>query len=489
MPISKTFATWLIAMSLLLSTSPLFAQDSTQKSANEPPNIIYIMTDDHATQMMSAYDDSRAETPNLDRIGQEGIRFRNSFCTNALCAPARAVLLTGKYSHKNGQLMNGPKFDGSQQTFPKMLQRAGYQTAVVGKWHLGSAPTGFDYWNVLPGQGVYRNPVLIEMGESKRHQGYVTDIITDLAMDWLRNRDQQKPFALLYHHKAPHAQFVPALKHESLFTEADVPFPATYHDDYSKRAAPVQKATNRLVPDFIKKWTAWGQRFRKESPGDLQGDELRNWMYQQYVKDYKRIMVSVDENVGRLLDFLDETGLTENTIVIYTSDNGMFVGDHYMYDKRFVYEEALRVPLVIRYPKGIIAGSVTDAFSLNVDYAPTILDFAGVPIPSDMQGRSLRPILEGKTPSDWRRSFYYHYYERPGSHNVARHYAVRTERYKLIHYYSNDWGGEPAWELVDLQNDPHEYQNIYNSPEHQAVVADLKAELNQLREELEVPAE
>lgn len=462
---------------------------SSAPQAPSRPNFVYIMTDDHATQMMSAYGSTRASTPNLDRIAEAGILFRNSFCTNSLCAPSRAVLLTGKYSHINGQRSNRDTFDGGQPTFPKMLQEAGYQTAVVGKWHLKSEPTGFDYWNVLPGQGRYRDPILIEMGERKEHQGYVTDIITDLAMDWIRERDPEKPFLLLYHHKAPHAEWIPDAKHESLFEDEQIAQPETFNDDYSGRAAPVQMATNRLVPDLLSRWRTWGASRAKEDPGDLQGDELRQWMYQQYIKDYKRVMVSVDENVGRMLDFLDEQGLSGNTMVIYTSDNGKFLGDHFMFDKRLMYEEPLRIPLVIRYPPAIAAGSQTSAFSLNVDYAPTILDYAGVAIPEDMQGRSLRPILEGGQPEDWRQSIYYHYFEPPRGHNVALHYGVRTDRYKLIHYYGSGYGGEPTWELLDLEKDPKEYQNVYEDPAYAEVVSELKTELSRLREQLKVPQE
>ncbi len=457
-------------------------------AAAERPNIVYIMTDDHAAQMMSAYGSTRASTPNLDRIAREGILFRNSFNTNSLCAPSRATLLTGKYSHKHGQRGNRERFDGSQPTFPKMLQQAGYQTAMVGKWHLKSPPTGFDYWNVLPGQGVYDNPILIEMGEEKQHQGYVTDIITDLAMDWVRGRDPDKPFLLLYHHKAPHAQWVPSAEHDRLFEGETISLPATYGDDSSARATPVQQATNRLVPDLLGRWRTWGAELRKEDPGELEGDALKDWMYQQYVKDYMRVMVSVDENVGRFLDFLDAEGLAENTMVIYTSDNGMFIGDHSMFDKRLMDEESLRIPLVIRYPGVIAAGSETDAFSLNVDYAPTILDFAEVPIPGDMQGRSLRPIVEGRLPDDWRQSFYYHYYEAQEFQyqGVSAHYGIRTDRYKLIRYYTAGKEDQAAWELLDLEVDPKEYRNLYTDPDYQEIATELRSRLRLLRRELEV---
>ena len=450
------------------------------------PNIIYIMTDDHATQMMSAYGSTRASTPNLDRIAREGILFRNAFCTNALCAPSRATLLTGLYGHKNGQLSNRETFDGSQTTFPKLLQQAGYQTALVGKWHLRSEPTGFDYWNILPGQGDYRNPVLIEMGEHKSHRGYVTDIITDVALEWIRNRDPERPFALLYHHKAPHARWVPSVEHERLFEDEEIATPETFNDDYSRRAEPIRQTTNRLVPGLLQRYRIWGPKFGKIVPDNLEGEAKRSWMYQAYIKDYKRVMVSVDENVGRLLDFLDQEGLSQDTMIIYTSDNGKFGGDHFMFDKRLMYEEPLRIPLAVRYPRGIQPGREMEAFALNLDYAPTILDYAGVDIPPQMQGRSLRPVLEGRTPSDWRDMIYYQYHEAPGSHNVATHYGIRTDRYKLIHY-SDDYGGPEAWELIDLESDPLEYVNFYDDPAYATTVRGLKEQLQQLRGQFDVP--
>lgn len=452
------------------------------------PNIVYIMTDDHATQMMSAYDNLRAATPNLDRIGEEGIRFRNSFCTNSLCAPARATLLTGKYSHRNGQYGNREIFDGSQRTFPKLLREAGYETAMIGKWHLRSEPTGFDYWNVLPGQGAYRDPVLIEMGNEKKHQGYVTDIITDLAIDWVKQRDKTRPFYLSYHHKAPHAQWVPKADYDRLWENEFIPYPENYDDDESGRARPVRDAANQLVPDMIQRWKAFGAAMNKEDPGDLRGRALKDWLYQQYVKDYMRVMVSVDENVGRFMDFLKSEGLDENTVVIYTSDNGMFIGDHGRFDKRLMDEESLRIPLVIRYPKLVKPGRVTDLFALNVDYAPTILDLAGVAVPPDMQGRSLRPILAGEEPAGWRTRFYYHYYEHPDFQfqDVPPHYGIRTERYKLIHYYPTEKVTATGWELIDLRADPLELRNVYEQPQYKFIIQDLRKELARHRQILGV---
>ena len=458
-----------------------------EDAATAPPNVVYIMTDDHTVQMMSAYDSTRASTPNLDRIADGGALFLNSFVTNALCAPSRAVLLTGKYSHVNGQRSNQDTFDGSQQTFPKLLQAVGYQTAMVGKWHLKSEPTGFDYWNVLPGQGSYHDPEFIEMGERKKHTGYVTDLITDFAIDWIGKRDPEKPFLLLYHHKAPHGQWVPKAEHEALFADQEIPHPPTFNDDLSGRAAAVQASNSRLVPELLRRWAGW-ERFGKSAiPEGLDEAETLDWMYQQYVKDYMRVMHSVDENVGRFLDYLDESGLAENTIVIYTSDNGMFVGDHGMFDKRLMYEHPLRTPLAIRYPAGVQAGTRIEGFALHTDFAPTILDYAGVEVPADMQGRSLRPLLEGETPADWRKSFYYHYWEYPSGHEVVPHYGVRTDRYKLIHHYDTRWGGEAEWELIDLETDPEELRNQYDDPANAEVVAELQAELERLRTELGAP--
>ncbi|MEZ5395313.1 MAG: sulfatase [Bryobacterales bacterium] len=412
--------------------------------------------------------------------------FRNAFVTNALCAPSRATLLTGKCSHANGQRSNQDTFDGSQPTFPKMLQSAGYQTAMIGKWHLKSDPTGFDYWNILPGQGAYYDPKFIEMGEEKQHQGYVTDLITDFAIDWIDKRDPEKPFLLLYHHKAPHGQWQPAERHKDLWADEELPHPATFDDDLSGRAEAVQRNNSRLNPELLKRWGGWQRLGKQPIPEGLSEDETNDWIYQQYVKDYLRVMVAVDENVGRFLDYLDEARLSENTLIIYTSDNGMFMGDHFLFDKRLMYEEPMRVPLAVRYPAGIKAGTDIDSFALNVDYAPTMLDYAGVPVPADMQGRSLRPVLEGNTPEDWRRAFYYHYYEWPNGHHVAPHYGVRTERYKLIHHYDDRYGGPTAWELIDLQADPEERRNAIEDPAYADTVTELKTQLEGLRTDLGV---
>ena len=459
------------------------------------PNIIFIMTDDHASHALSCYGSKINQTPNLDRIAAEGMLFSNSFCTNSICAPCRAVILTGKYSHINGVIDNGKKFDGSQQTFPKLLQEVGYETAMLGKWHLKTDPTGFDYWNVLPGQGKYYNPDMKEMGQKRKYTGYTTDIITDHALKWLKERTGDKPFCLMYHHKAPHRAWEPGPKYLTMYDDVTMPEPENLFDDYSNRGRAAKEQdmsiektmTDRdlkLVPPKNltagqkKLWDAAyepkNEAFRK---ANLKGKDLIRWKYQRYIKDYLRCIASVDDNVGRLLDYLDESGLAKNTVVVYTSDQGFYLGDHGWFDKRFMYEESLRMPLMVRYPKEVKAGSINDDIVLNLDFGVTFLDFAGVPKPSDMQGRSIRMILRGKTPNDWRTSMYYHYYEYPAVHSVKRHYGVRNKRYKLIHFYNDI----DEWELYDLKNDPKEMKNVYNEPAYAGIVKKLRAELKRLR--------
>ncbi len=466
-----------------------------RSQAGKRPNIIYIMSDDHASHALSCYGSKINKTPNLDRIATEGMRFTNAFCTNSICAPCRAVVLTGKYSHVNGITDNVARFDGSQQTFPKLLQQAGYETAMVGKWHLKTDPTGFDYWNVLPGQGRYYNPVTIEMGQRKQHTGYVTDIITDQCLSWLKGRRSDKPFCLMFHHKAPHREWEPGPDHLDLYDDVTMPEPETLFDDYSGRgrAAKEQDMTiaktmnakdlkltppPNLTPEQEQAWdAAYGPKNEAFAKANLEGQELVRWKYQRYIKDYLRCIASVDDNVGRLLNYLDESGLAKDTIVVYTSDQGFYLGDHGWFDKRFMYEESLRMPLLVRFPGRIRPGSVNDDMVLNLDFAETFLDYAGVAVPGDMQGRSLRPVLEGRTPSDWRTSTYYHYYEYPAVHSVKRHYGIRTRRYKLIHFYHDI----DEWELYDLQTDPQELRSVYDDPKYADVVAELKGQLKQLR--------
>ena len=437
------------------------------------PNIVFIMTDDHDRDALSCYGSRVNATPNLDRLAKEGMRFEHCLCTNSICAPSRAVVLTGKYSHINGKIDNGRDgFDGSQQTFPKLLQTAGYQTAMIGKWHLRSEPTGFDYWNILPGQGKYHDPDMIEMGQRKKHSGYVTDLITDFSINWLKNRNSEKPFCLMYQHKAPHRNWQPDDKHADMYKHTDIPIPDTFDDDYSTRSDAARQQAMTIeehlrVPADTK----------VKPPEGLTGKELKKWKYQRYMEDYLACVASVDDNVGRFLDYLDESGLSENTIVFYTSDQGFYLGTHGWFDKRFMYEESLHMPLLVRYPGRVRAGSVNDDLVSNLDFASTFLELAGAKTPDDIQGESLIPLLRGKTPKTWRTSFYYHYYEYPGPHSVKRHYGVRTERYKLIHfYYDSD-----AWELYDLKKDPDELNNLYDNHEYAEVIADLKMELKRLR--------
>jgi arylsulfatase A-like enzyme len=462
------------------------------------PNIIFIMTDDHASHAMSCYGSKINKTPNLDRLAREGMRFTNSSCTNSICAPCRAVILTGKHSHINGQVDNYVRFDGSQQTFPKLLQKCGYQTAMIGKWHLKSPPTGFDYWNVLPGQGDYYNPGMIEMGRNKKYTGYVTDIITDRCLNWLKGRQKDKPFCLMYHHKAPHRRWEPGPKHLTMYDDVTVPEPDTLFDDYKTRSDAARQQEMSIEHDLnksdlkldtppgglneqqLKDWNAaYKPKNKAFREANLTGKALVRWKYQRYIKDYLRCIASVDDNVGRLLDYLDESGLAKNTVVIYTSDQGFYLGDHGWYDKRFMYKESFKMPLLVRYPGGVKPKTVSDDLVQNLDFASTFLDYAGVEIPADMQGRSIRAILEGNTPKDWRTSVYYHYYEYPGWHSVKRHYGVRTRRYKLMHFYDDI----DAWEMYDMKKDPDELNNVYNDPAYAKVVREMKAELERLREQ------
>ncbi|MCB0305930.1 MAG: sulfatase, partial [Calditrichaeota bacterium] len=463
------------------------------------------MTDDHGYQAISAYGSMINRTPNIDRLAAGGMRFERSFCTNSICAPSRAVLLTGQYSHRNGQINNAVVFDSTQQTFPKLLQQAGYQTVLVGKWHLKSRPTGFDYWNILPGQGRYYNPDFIEMGERKRLEGYATDLTTDIALTWLDGRDQSKPFCLLLHHKAPHRNWMPGPEQLNLFADEEIPLPETYFDDYAGRLAAqaqemridrhtflsydlklpwslntnadslqrdsafAQSEFNRMTPEQKAAWDAVYQpRNEAFQQAGYRGADLAKAKYQRYIKDYLRCVASVDDNIGRVLDYLERSGLSENTIVVYTSDQGFYLGEHGWFDKRFMYEQSLRLPLIVRYPREIRAEVNERDMVLNLDFAPTFLDFAGVAIPEEMQGRSLRPLLTGNTPADWRQSIYYHYYEYPSWHMVKKHYGVRSDRYKLIHFYDDI----DTWELFDLQNDPDELRNLYDDPQYADVIAE-----------------
>lgn len=476
-------------------------QNSGETSPPETPNIIFIFTDDHTARALSAYGSTVNETPNLDRIAGEGMRFDRCLVTNSICAPSRAVILTGKHSHINGQLTNGNTFDGSQQTFPKLLQEAGYETGIIGKWHLKSQPTGFDHWQVLIGQGPYYNPRFLVPGDTVQITGYTTNIITDLALEYLENvRDPAKPFMLMYQHKAPHRGWHPGPDHYEMYADEDIPEPPTLFDDYANRASPAAeqgmtianhldvgdlklKAPSSMNAEQVEAWEAvYGPRNEAFHATNLEGDDLTRWKYQRYVKEYLRTVAGVDDNVGRLLDYLDSSGLADNTVVIYSSDQGWYLGEHGWYDKRWMYEESLIAPLLVRWPGHVEPGSVSNAMVSNLDFAATFLDLAGISVPADMQGNSLKPVLMGETPQDWRTSHYYHYYEYPGYHCVERHYGVRTEQYKLIYYYDRD-----EWELFDLDRDPRELNSVYADEAYADVVAELKAELASLRTHYEVP--
>jgi arylsulfatase A-like enzyme len=484
-------------------------------AATERPNIIFVFTDDHATQAISAYGSTINQTPTIDRLAREGMIFHRVYATNAICGPSRAVIQTGKHSHINGFIDHSSRFDSSQVTFPKLLQQAGYQTAVIGKWHLVSRPMGFDHWEILPGQGDYYNPDFITPAGTVREHGYVSDVITDKVLGWLENgRDRRKPFMLMYQHKAPHRSWMPGPEHLTRYQGEEIPEPPTLFDDYAGRNSGAPKAemtiARHLHPSYDLKLpfgsgegldaaarrnyermderqrAAWDAAYAPENEAFLraapQGDDLVRWKYQRYIKDYLRSVASVDDRLGRLLDYLDRSGLAQNTVVIYSSDQGFFLGEHGWFDKRWMYEESARMPFLVRWPGVVKPGSRNDDLVQNLDFAATFLDMAGVAVPPEMQGRSIVPLLKGKTPPDWRHSIYYHYYEYPGEHMVPRHYGVRTDRYKLIHYYQTD-----EWELFDLEKDPHELTNLYQDPGYAAVQQELKRELARLRAAYRVP--
>lgn len=489
---TRLFSTALLMACAVLAAVPVLADPPR-------PNIVYIMTDDHAYHALSCYGSKINQTPHLDRIAKSGVRFQNAFVTNSICTPSRATLLTGKYSHMNGTPVFN-RFDGEQQTVAKLLQQSGYHTVMVGKWHLGSNPTGFDSWNILPGQGRYMDPVLYDAKGARVYEGYATDVITDIGIQSIKARPKDKPFFLMLHHKAPHREWLPDPKNRELFANKVIPEPATLRDDYATRPAALPENRQTVFRDLTRfdlKLPPLKPNERppqdKESPQNrvsqveitvngvqkvLKGAELDSWKYQRYMQDYLACVQGVDDNVGRFLDWLKAEGLDQNTIVIYTSDNGFFLGDNGMYDKRFMYEPSLHIPLLATGP-GIQSGHTTDAFALNADFAPTFLELAGLPVPADMQGRSLVPVLKGVPPKDWRKSMYYRYYHDPGHHNTRAHYGVRTTTHKLIHYWKKD-----AWELFDLQADPGEQRNLHGQPGMEKLTENLKAELARLRREL-----
>ncbi len=502
LPRSACRAILLLGVSLIGAiASPTLAADAAR------PNILFIFSDDHAYQALSAYNDPRKllDTPNMDRLARDGMLFNRCLVPNSICGPSRATNLTGKYSHRNGFYNNSnSSFDGSQTTFPKLLQGAGYNTAIFGKWHLRTDPTGFDYWHILPGQGFYYNPPMIKNGERTQHQGYTTDLVTDFTLDWLKQRDKSKPFMVMCQHKAPHREWAPALRHLGHDNDREYPEPETLFDDYSGRGLAerdqdmtIEKtmtprdvklvAPRQLTPEQRKKWDAYYEpRNEKFRQANLTGKELVRWRYQRYMHDYLGCVKAVDENIGRLLEFLDDEGLADNTIVVYTSDQGFYLGEHGWFDKRWIFEESLRTPLLVRWPGVTKPGSVNDDLVSNLDFAETFLEIAGQSVPAEMQGRSLVPLLRGQTPDDWRKAFYYHYYEYPRPHHVRPHYGVVTDRYKLVRFYGSD---ADYWELFDTDEDPLELTSVYDQPKYAVALKELESHLARLRKELGVPEE
>ncbi len=482
---------------------------------NKRPNIVFIMTDDHAAQAISAYGhplSQLAPTPNIDRIAKNGATFNSNFCTNSICGPSRAVILTGKHNHLNGFRMNGDIFDGSQPTLPKYLQEAGYQTALYGKWHLGGQPEGFDDWNILVDQGNYYNPDFIKGKDTTRINGYATDIITEMGLDWLKkNAKKDKPFLLMVQHKAPHRNWMPAPRHLNLYDSVKFPLPDTYFADHKGQVAAQQqlqtiykdmyeghdlKMSIRKGSDSLRHnpWKSdfdrmtkeqrdlWNTAYRPKNDAfhdaNLSGKELAEWKGQRYLQDYLATIASVDEGVGKILDYLEENGLSENTIVVYTTDQGFYLGEKGFFDKRFMYEESMAMPLLVQYPKEIPPGSEITALTQNLDFAPTFLDFAGAKIPKEMQGKSLRGLLNQKIKGeDFRNAVYYHYYDFPAFHMVKRHYGIRTHRYKLIHFYDDI----DEWELYDLEKDPQEIDNLYNNSGYAGIQEKLHNSLDSLQ--------
>ncbi|OJX88298.1 MAG: sulfatase [Paludibacter sp. 47-17] len=487
----------------------------------KPLNIIYIMSDDHTEQMISAYDLRFGHTPAIDRIAGEGLRFTRSFVANSISGPSRACMLTGKHSHKNGKVDNQDHFDGSQQTMPKLMQAAGYQTAMIGKWHLESLPTGFDYWEILPGQGNYYEPDFITSKGMHRERGYVTDLITDKSIDWLEQRDKQKPFLMFVHHKTAHRNWMAKLDDLYAYEDKTFPVPANFFDSYANRPAaagqemeidrhmtflydlkvqhprgekhPYDGFVNgpdgtfgRMRPDDRRVWDQFYDSISNDlKERNLSGRDLVLWKYQRYIKDYLKTAKSMDDNIARLLDYLEKEGLLDNTLIVYTSDQGFYMGEHGWFDKRFMYEESLRTPLVIRIPDAMAGrrGRVVSQLVQNIDHAATFLDLAGVPVPGDIQGESYADLIRGKKSAGNRKAIYYHYQEYPAEHMVKRHYGIRTERYKLIHFYNDI----DHWELYDLKKDPSEMTNLAANPRYRKLLAKLKVQLHELQVKYDDP--
>lgn len=523
MNFSKSKRVYPIAGLTALALTPANSEAQSNKAqSSKPVNIVYIMTDDHTAQMMSCYDKRFIQTPNLDRIATDGVRFTSSFVCNSISGPSRAAMFTGKHSHKNGFKDNTSVFDGSQQTMPKLLQQAGYQTAIIGKWHLESTPTGFNFWEILPGQGDYYNPDFITPQGTIHKEGYVTNIITDMSIDWLENkRDREKPFCLFIHHKAIHRNWMADTCNLSLYEDKIFEYPKNFYDNYEGRpAAAAQEMSidkdmdliydlKMLCPDKNSRLkslytrnndsagvygrmnegqkAAWNKHYQpiieEFYKANLKGKELAEWKYQRYMRDYAKTVKSLDDNVGRVLDYLKKEGLLENTLIVYTSDQGFYMGEHGWFDKRFMYEESMHTPLIMHLPDGYSKKGDIPQLVQNIDYAPTFLELAGAKIPNDIQGVSLVPLLKGEKPKNWRKSLYYHFYEYPAEHAVKKHYGVRTDRYKLIHFYNDI----DKWELYDLKKDPMEMNNIYEKKGTKSITKKLLKELNRLQEQYDDP--
>ncbi|NBV46713.1 MAG: DUF4976 domain-containing protein [Planctomycetia bacterium] len=485
----------------------LLATAATRATAAEPaprggPNILLIFCDDLTCQALSCYGDERKllPTPHIDRLAREGMVFDRCLVTNSICGPSRATILTGKYSHRNGFYNNtNSRFDGTQTTFPKLLKAAGWQTAIIGKWHLVSEPTGFDHWEILPGQGIYYNPPMLTAAGKTQHRGYVTDVITDLSIAWLAKRDRTKPFLLMSQHKAPHREWSPPLRHLGWDDDRPHPEPATLFDDYAGRSRAVSdhdmgldrtftdldaklRPPPGIGPEELVAWNAYyGPRNDAFRAANLSGRDLVRWRYQRYMHDYLACVKAIDDSVGRVLDALEAEGIADETVVILSSDQGFFLGEHGWFDKRWIFEESLRTPLVVRWPGLTPPGSRCGRIVSLLDFAPTFLALARVPVPADVQGRALQPLLAGYSPDDWRKSLYYHYYEYPMPHRVRPHRGVVTERYKLIHYHGPDIDD---WELLDREADPLETRSFHADPAYADRLADLRTELDRLRHEV-----
>ena len=510
----------LISLRTFLSALCILLVCHNQSSGDQKPNIVFIFSDDHAPHAIGAYNGwlkSVNPTPRIDELAKQGMLFEKSFCTNSICGPSRAVIMTGKHSHKNGFMNNGNTFNWNQQTFPKILRKAGYTTALYGKSHLKGNPKGFDDWKVLPGQGDYYNPDLITPKGRVRIDGHCTDVVTDLAVEWLKaGRDKTKPFMLMVQHKAPHRNWMPALRHLPLYDDVKIPEPATLFDKWEDNAPPArhqeleidrhmdinydlfldltadyegtpsQKRQDRsawrnmkkMTKDQLSSWRAfYGPRDKAFHEAKLSGKELVRWKFQRYAKNYLRCVRGVDDSVGKIQDTLKDLQLDDNTVVIYSSDQGFYIGDHGWYDKRWMYEESLMMPLIVKWPGVTKPDSRSDQMVQNLDYAQTFLEMAGAEIPANMQGRSLVPILKNGKADNWRKSIYYHYYEYPSVHMVPRHYGIRTERYKLMHFYQ--FGNE--WEMYDLKEDPDELTNIYGRADKKSLQIDLEQQLKAIR--------